>query len=117
MVAFTQILAAELESTGVKVQVVCPGIVATEFHTVQGMDLSHVPRLMPDDMVKGSLHDLDAGVVVSIPTLEDLSAFAEIDKAHGQLLSTALRPSLASRYGRASDGSDGSEQSDRNKER
>ena len=99
MVAFTQVLAAELEATGVKVQVVCPGVVASEFHSAQGIDMSHVPRLMPDDMVRASLADLDAGVVVSIPTLEDLSAFGEIDKAQGQLLATALRPSLASRYG------------------
>ena len=31
--AMTQTLSAELEGTGVRLQVVCPGVVATEFHT------------------------------------------------------------------------------------
>jgi uncharacterized protein len=39
-VALSQTLHAELEGTGVNVHVVCPGIVATEFHEVQGMDVS-----------------------------------------------------------------------------
>src|SRR5450432_3217315 len=45
MVAFTQLLAAELEGTAIKLQVICPGVVVSEFHTRQGLDLSHVPRL------------------------------------------------------------------------
>ena len=98
MLAFTQVLAAELETTGVKVQVVCPGVVATEFHSSQGIDMSQVPRLSADDVVKGSLADLDRGVVVSVPTLEDVSALGQIDKANMDLLATALRPALASRY-------------------
>jgi short-subunit dehydrogenase len=98
MVAFTQLLAAELEGTGVKVHVVCPGIVVSEFHTRQGMDLSGRPRLSADDLVRGSLADLDAGVLVSIPTVEDPALFAEIETAQLKLLSEALRPNLAPRY-------------------
>jgi short-subunit dehydrogenase len=41
--AWAQQLHAELASEGIKVQVVCPGVVVTEFHTRQGMDLSAVP--------------------------------------------------------------------------
>ena len=40
IVTFTQAVAGELVGTGVRVQVCLPGLVATEFHTVQGMDLS-----------------------------------------------------------------------------
>jgi uncharacterized protein len=98
LVAFTQVLAAELEGTGVKAQVVCPGIVATEFHTRQGLDLSRMPRLSADDLVRGGLADLDAGVLVSIPTCEDTGAFGAIEAAQANLLSQALRPSLAARY-------------------
>jgi short-subunit dehydrogenase len=101
MVAFTQLLAAELEGTGVKVQVVCPGVVATEFHTRQGLDLSHVPRLGPEDLVRGSLADLDAGVLVSIPTTEEPATFGELEAAQDKLLAQALRPTLASRYPKA----------------
>jgi len=39
-VALSQTLHAEREGAGVNVHVVCPGIVATEFHAVQGMDLA-----------------------------------------------------------------------------
>jgi len=43
LVAMSQTLSAELEGTGIAVQVVCPGVVATEFHERQGLDLSAVP--------------------------------------------------------------------------
>jgi len=42
LVAMTQALHEELKSEGLRVQVVCPGIVATEFHERQGMDLSEL---------------------------------------------------------------------------
>jgi short-subunit dehydrogenase len=98
MVAFTQVLAGELEGTGVKLQVVCPGVVVSEFHTRQGMDLSRVPRMSAEDLVRGSLADLDAGVLVSVPALEEPATFREIEAAQGKLLSQSLRPTLAGRY-------------------
>ena len=36
LVTFTQILAAELGGTGVRAQVVCPGVVRSEFHAPRG---------------------------------------------------------------------------------
>src|SRR4029453_464987 len=48
LLTFTEILAAELVGTGVKVQVVCPGVVRSEFHSRQGIDMSQVPRMEPD---------------------------------------------------------------------
>src|SRR5450432_3001191 len=101
MVAFTQVLAAELAGTGLKLQVVCPGIVVSEFHTRQGLDPSGWPRLPAEDLVRGSLADLDAGVLVSVPTLEDPAVFGEIEAAQAKLLSQSLRPALATRYGRS----------------
>jgi short-subunit dehydrogenase len=96
-VAMSQTLSAELEGTGVRVQVVCPGVVATEFHTVQGMDLSAVPRMSADDVVTASLRGLALGEVVTAPGVEDdtlLTAVFEADLAAfgGQ------SPELASRY-------------------
>ena len=70
-VAMSQTLSAELEGTGVRVQVVCPGVVATEFHTVQGMELSAVPRMTAEEVVTGSLRGLELGEVVSAPGVED----------------------------------------------
>jgi len=101
LVAFTQLLAGELDGTGIKLQVVCPGVVVSEFHTRQGLDVSHLPRLAAEELVRGSLADLDAGTLVSIPTIEEPSVFAEIEGAQAKLFSQSLRPTLARRYGAA----------------
>ena len=54
-VAWTQQLHAELAEQGIRVQVVCPGVVATEFHARQGMDLNAVARMSAQDVVTASL--------------------------------------------------------------
>lgn len=100
LVTFTQLLAGELEGTNVKLQVVCPGVVATEFHTRQGIDMSARPRLSAEELAKGSLADLDAGVLVSLPTVEDPSVFDEIGAAQAHVMAEGLRPTLAARYGK-----------------
>ena len=96
-VAMSQTLSAELEGTGVQVQVVCPGVVATEFHERQGMDLSAVPRMSADDVVTASLRGLELGEVVVAPGVEDAglldAVFAADLAAFG-----GQSPQLASRY-------------------
>lgn len=97
-VAMSQTLSAELEGSGVRVQVVCPGVVATEFHTVQGMDLSAVPRMSADDVVTASLRGLELGEVVCAPGVQDnhlLQAVFDADLA----AFGAQSPQLAGRYG------------------
>jgi uncharacterized protein len=96
-VAMSQALSAELEGTGVRVHVVCPGVVATEFHTRQGMDLSAIARMTAEDVVTGALRGLELGEVVSAPGVEDyhlLQAVFDADLAAfgGQ------SPQLATRY-------------------
>ncbi|MEV0847988.1 SDR family NAD(P)-dependent oxidoreductase [Streptomyces sp. NPDC049954] len=71
LVAMTQTLAAEVEDSGVRVHVVCPGVVATEFHSVQGLDLSSVPRMSAADVVTGALRGIELGETVSAPGVED----------------------------------------------
>ncbi|NYE93924.1 hypothetical protein FHU41_000145 [Psychromicrobium silvestre] len=71
LVAMSQTLSAELEGTGVRVQVVCPGVVATEFHTVQGMDLSSIPRMSASEVVTGAMRGLELGEVVCAPGVDD----------------------------------------------
>ncbi len=96
-VAMTQTLHAELAESGVNVHVVCPGIVATEFHTVQGMDLSAVPRMSAEDVVSAALAGIELGEVVSAPGVEDYNLLeavfsADLDAFHGQ------SPQLATGY-------------------
>lgn len=80
-VAMSQTLSAELEGTGVRVQVVCPGVVATEFHTVQGMDLSAIPRMSAEDVVTASLRGLELGEVVCAPGVEDYRLLQSVFEA------------------------------------
>jgi short-subunit dehydrogenase len=98
LVTFTEILAAELAGTGVKVQVVCPAVVRSEFHSRQGIDMSQSPRMEPDLIVAASLSDLERGVVVSIPAMPDEAAKARFDDAASALLGVARRTELPERY-------------------
>jgi short-subunit dehydrogenase len=98
VVTFTQILAAELRDSGVRVQVVCPGIVRTEFHTRQGMDLSEVPRMEPEMIVEASLLDLERGEVLCIPGLSDESARDRFLAAERELLRFTRATDLPARY-------------------
>ena len=97
LVTMSQTLAAELEGTGIAVQVVCPGVVATEFHERQGLDLSGVPRMTAEDVVTASLRGLELGETVCAPGVEDaglLDAVFQADLAAFGAQSTEL----ATRY-------------------
>ena len=96
-VAMTQTLSAELEGTGVQVQVVCPGVVATEFHTVQGMDLSAIPRMSADDVVTASLRGLELGEVVCAPGVDDYGLLQNVFDADLAAFG-GQSPQLAERY-------------------
>jgi len=98
VVTFTELLAAELQPLGVQVQLVCPGVVRSEFHTRQGMDVSSVPRMEPHDVVRASLTDLARGVLVSVPGLSDTDALAEVQAANAGLLRAARVAELPARY-------------------
>lgn len=96
LVAFSQTLADEV-GPAVRVQVLCPGVVATEFHSRQGMDLSAVPRMSADDVVSACLAGLRLGEVVCAPGVEKaelLAAVADADRA----AFGAQAPTLATRY-------------------
>jgi short-subunit dehydrogenase len=81
LIALTQSLHEELADTPLAVQVLCPGIVATEFHERQGMDLSAVPRMASNDVVTASLRGLALGEVVCAPGLDDASLLDAVTRA------------------------------------
>jgi hypothetical protein len=70
IVALSQALHQELSASGVQIQALCPGMVATEFHERQGMDLSALPRMSADDVVTASLRGLAIGEIVCAPGVE-----------------------------------------------
>jgi short-subunit dehydrogenase len=97
LVAMTQTLAAEVAGSGVKVGVVCPGVVATEFHSVQGLDMSAVPRMSADDLVTGALRGLELGETVSAPGVEDYRLLQDVFTADLAAFG-GQSPQLATRY-------------------
>lgn len=96
-VVFSQTLHAELSPQGVQVQVVCPGVVATEFHERQGMDLSAVPRMSAPDVVTSSLKGLELGEVVTAPGVEQVDLLQAVFTADLAAFG-GQSPKLAGRY-------------------
>jgi uncharacterized protein len=98
IVTFSEILANEVAELGIRVQVVCPGVVRSEFHSRQGMDMSEVPRMEPGAVVQASLTDLNKGLLVSIPGLADVEALGRLETANRELASVARTKDLPARY-------------------
>ena len=97
LVAMTQVLHEELKPEGLRLQVLCPGVVATEFHVRQGLDLSAVPRMSAEDVVTASLRGLELGEVVCAPGVEDASLLDAVSRADLAAFA-AQSPQLAKRY-------------------
>jgi len=95
---FIRLLALELRDTGVRLQVVCPGVVKTEFHTRQNLDVSHMPRLEPEAVIQASMLGLERGELVCIPTLQDAELLSRRDQAEIDIFTAGMRPELAGRY-------------------
>ena len=71
--SFTETLSSELVGTGVKVQALCPAVVRTEFHDIDGKPVlrPNVPVMEPEDVVEASLTGLTLGDVICSPALAD----------------------------------------------
>jgi short-subunit dehydrogenase len=98
---FTQILANELEGTGVSVQALCPGVVQTEFHEQAGIDPTVYPAsivMTPENVVEASLAGLARGEVVCVLALEDPDLLARVDEGQRQLFEQTRSGILAERY-------------------
>jgi uncharacterized protein len=68
---FSEALAMQLRTRGVRVMALCPGWTRTEFHRRGRMDVSGLPSfawLSPERVVAEALRDLDRGRVMSIPS-------------------------------------------------
>lgn len=98
---FTQILSDELKDTGVKVQALCPGVVRTEFHLVQGIDPSRMPAetiMKAEDLVDASLQGLELGEVICIPALDDPALLKQLEDSQRQMLMHSNVGAVAQRY-------------------
>jgi short-subunit dehydrogenase len=101
VLAFTQVLAAELAETGVRVQAVLPGALATELWEKSGLPLAHLDEqtvMTVDDAVDAALAGLDAGELITIPSLPDAAHWHAFEAARQTLVPNMSRREPAERY-------------------
>lgn len=98
--AFTELLHGELEGTGVRVQVLCPATVRTEFHQIQGIDLDRSPvtPMGAEEVVRAALAGLNAGELICAPGVEDATVIADHQQARTRVAQCGMPNKLASRY-------------------
>ena len=78
---------------------VLPGLIATEFHTSQGLDVTKLqPMMAPADVVSGSLAGLARGEIVCVPGLDEPDLLEELGEIERTILRSANRPVLSARY-------------------
>jgi len=101
VLAFSQSLRHELADKNVRVQVVLPGATATEFWSVAGTPLEHLPEaivMRADDMVDAALSGLDQGEFVTIPALPEIADWNAYEAARQKLMPDLSRSEPAARY-------------------
>lgn len=101
IMAFTRHMQLEAQGTGVRVQLLIPGVIATDFHAVASNNLSNFPpeRVMQaDDLVAASLRALAMDEPVCIPSLPDINAWDDYVAAEAVLWANASKDHAAPRY-------------------
>lgn len=101
VMAFTRTMQAEATGSGVEVQLLIPGVIATDFHEVAGNDLRNFPpeRVMQaDDLVVASLRALEMGEPVCIPSLPDIATWDAYVAAERACWADVSRDKPAARY-------------------
>jgi uncharacterized protein len=93
VLALSQALRQELTGKGVRVQVVLPGAIATDFWKLAGKPVEELPSsavMSADDLVDAALAGFDLGEFVTVPSLPDVGDWQAFEDAR-----TALRPNLS----------------------
>jgi short-subunit dehydrogenase len=101
MLVLSQGLDAELRDSGVRVQAVLPGATRTAIWDSAGTSVDALPPgivMEVDEMVDAALAGLDAGELVTIPSLPDAADWAKLDAARLSLGPNLSRNRAADRY-------------------
>jgi len=102
VLALTQSLQHELASNGVRAQAVLPGATATDFWDIAGTPVTHLPTewvMSSSDLVDAALAGLDAGELVTIPSLPDAADWKAVEGALQALGPNLSKSRPAARYG------------------
>ena len=101
VLAFSQSLQHELADKGVRVQAVLPGATATDFWSIAGTPVEHLPQsivMSAEDMVDAALAGLKQGEMVTIPSLPDRADWDAFESARKALGPGLSRSTPAARY-------------------
>jgi uncharacterized protein len=103
VLAFSQSLKTELADKGVRVQVVLPGATATEFWSLAGQPVEHLPQqivMSGENLVDAALAGFDLGEFATVPSLENMEEWNTFEAARQALRSKLSLAKPASRYGK-----------------
>jgi uncharacterized protein len=102
VLAFSRSLKNELTEKGVRIQVVLPGVVATDSWANNGMPVENLPKEMVmsiEDMVDAALAGFDQGEFATAPSLPDQAQWDAFDQTRQALFQNLSRSVPAARYG------------------
>lgn len=98
---FTRSLQLEHAGSAIRIQVVLPGPIRTEFFSAQGLSDAVFPDsayLTADQLVDAALAGLDAGEAITSPTLADMATWATVETAREAYLASTFSGRVAPRY-------------------
>jgi short-subunit dehydrogenase len=101
VLALTQSLQHELTAKGLRFQAVLPGATATEFWGLAGMPVENLPSaivMSAADLVDAALAGLDAGELVTVPSLPDVADWNRLESARKALGPNLSKTKPAARY-------------------
>lgn len=101
VLSLTRNLHRELAESGVRVQAVLPGLTRTEIFERAGKSINDLPAEMlmeVDDLVSAALRGLDAGELVTIPSVEDVQLWQNYEEARIAILPFISLNKPATRY-------------------
>ena len=107
VLALSQSLQHELAPQGVRVQAVLPGATATDFWTIAGLPVEHLPTeivMSAEDLVDSALIGFDRGEVVTIPSLHEEAEWTVYEGARRTMMDHLSSSTPAARYRQAADG-------------
>ncbi|RBP51082.1 SDR family NAD(P)-dependent oxidoreductase [Arenicella xantha] len=101
VVNFTRSIAMEFEGTDIRIQVVMPGPVRTEFFSSQGMSDSVFPDdyyITADELVDAALSGLEQGEIVTNPTMAEPKVWEDMENTRTTYFAAVSSGKVAPRY-------------------